>query len=160
VHVIHGLWARGTLCLWAEDPSRPAASPGRSPEPAPHPFACQAGELADLLAALPGSAGEAARKSVDDELTLQLPSAASPARPLASPELVRPAAPHAPDASAAPHAADAPDALAAPHAPEPRAGRVRLARWRVPVLAFAPAAALDLLGATAGLGELVDRGEG
>src|SRR5271163_367443 len=98
MRVLHGVWARGSLCLWAEDPSRPAAPPGRSPEPAPHPFACQAGELADLLAALPGPAGEAARKAVDDELTLQLPSAASPARPLASPELVRPPAPHAPTA--------------------------------------------------------------
>ena len=146
MRVLHGVWARGSLCLWAEDPSRPAAPPGRSPEPAPHPFACQAGELADLLALLPGPAGEAARKAVDGELTLQLPSASGPARPLASPELVRPAAPHAPDT---------PDA---PAAPEPRPGRVRLARWRVPVLAFAPAAALDLLGAAAGLGELVDRG--
>ena len=79
MRVLHGVWARGSLCLWAEDPSRPAAPPGRSPEPAPHPFACQAAELADLLAALPGPAGEAARKAVDDELTLQLPSAASPA---------------------------------------------------------------------------------
>ncbi|HLK77522.1 MAG TPA: SNF2-related protein [Streptosporangiaceae bacterium] len=123
MRVLHGVWALDALCLWAEDPSRPAAPPGRAPEPPPHPFACQAAELADLLAAMPGPAGEAARKAVDGELTLQLPSAAGPARPLASPELVR---------------ADA---------PEPRTGRVRLARWRVPALVFAPAAALDLLGA-------------
>jgi SNF2 family DNA or RNA helicase len=141
MRVLHGVWARESLCLWAEDPSRPAAPPGGAPEPAPHPFACQAGELADLLALLPGPAGEAARKAVDDELTLQLPSAAAPPRPLASPELVRPAAP---DAAGA---------------PEPRPGRVRLAPWRVPVLAFAPAAALDLLlGGDAGLGELAERG--
>src|SRR5579872_2317829 len=120
MRVLHGVWALDALCLWAEDPSRPAAPPGRAPEPPPHPFACQAAELADLLAAMPGPAGEAARKAVDGELTLQLPSAAGPARPLASPELVR---------------ADA---------PEPRTGRVRLARWRVPALVFAPAAALDL----------------
>src|SRR5579862_9613071 len=118
MRVLHGVWARGSLCLWAEDPSRPAAPAGRAPEPAPHPFACQAGELADLLALLPAPAGEAARKAVDDELTLQLPSAAAPPRPLASPELVRPPAAHAPDT------------LDAPAAPEPRPGRVRLARWR------------------------------
>ena len=129
--VSHGVWARGTLCLWAEDPERPAAPAGRPASPAPHPFACQAAELADLLAARPGPAGEAARKAVDGELTLQLPSAAGPARPLASPELIR------------------------PDAPEPRPGRIRLAGWRVPVLAFTPAAALDLLRAAGDLGELV-----
>jgi SNF2 family DNA or RNA helicase len=139
MRAVHGLWARGALCLWAEDPGLPAAPSGRSPEPAPHPFACQGAELADALAALPGPAGEAARKAVNDELTLQLPSAGGPTRPLASPELVRPTAP------AAPAAATAPAAPAAPAAPEARPGRVRLASWRVPVLAFTPAAALDLL---------------
>src|SRR5580693_7694507 len=112
MRVIHGIWARGALCLWAEDPDLPAAPRDQVPSPAPHPFACQAGELADLLVALPGPAGEAARKAVGEELTLQLPSAVGPARPLASPELVR---------------ADA---------PEPRTGRVRLARWRVSALVF------------------------
>src|SRR5580692_5261026 len=119
MRVIHGVWARGTLCLWAEDPA--LAPSGRPPDPASHPFACQAGELADLLATLPGPPGEAARKAVDHELTLQLPSAGTPLRPLASPDLARPDA--------------------------PRPGRVRLATWRVPVLAFTPAAALDLLRA-------------
>jgi hypothetical protein len=71
----------------------------------------------------------AARKAVTDELTLQLPSAGRPVRPLASPGLIRPD-------------------LARP-------GRVRLAGWRVPVLALAPGAALDLLGAVGPLGELV-----
>ena len=137
MRVIHGIWARGALCLWAEDPDLPAAPRDQAPSPALHPFACQAAELADVLAALPGPAGEAARKAVDAELTLQLPSAAGPARPLASPELLRPAAPDAPDA------------------PEPRPGRIRLASWRVPVLAFTPAAALDLLRAPGDLGELV-----
>jgi SNF2 family DNA or RNA helicase len=122
MRVIHGVWARGALCLWAEDPDLPAVSPGRLPAPAPHPFACQAAELADVLAVLPGPGGEAARKAVNDELTLQLPSAG--AGPLASPELIRP-----------------------DDAPAPRPGRVRLAGWRVPVLALAPAAALDLLRA-------------
>jgi SNF2 family DNA or RNA helicase len=138
MRVIHGVWARGALCLWAEDPdlppvasAGPAASAARAPSPAPHPFACQAAELADALATLPGPAAETARKAVNDELTLQLPSAAG--RPLASPELIRP--PDAPESSG------------------PRAGRVRLAGWRVPVLAFAPAAALDLLRAEGQLSE-------
>ncbi len=137
MRVMHGVWARGALGLWAEDPGLPQvlgpSPPAERPpaDPRPHPFACQAAELADVLAALPGPAGEAARKATDGELTLQLPSAAGPARPLASPELIR---------------ADA---------PEPRPGRIRLASWRVPVLAFTPAAALDLLRASGDLGELV-----
>ncbi len=139
MRVIHGIWADEALCLWAEDPALPQAQapaprearPSRAP--VPHPFACQAAELADLLAALPGPAGEATRKAVDDELLLHLPSAAD--GPLASPELIRP------DAD--------------PARPGPR-GRVSLARWRVPVLAFAPAAALDLLGSVGGLGGLGD----
>ena len=80
---------------------------------------------------MPGPAGTAARKAVDDELILHLPSAGD--GPLASPELIPPAGD--------------------PARPGPR-GRVSLARWRVPVLAFAPAAALDLLGSVASLGEV------
>jgi hypothetical protein len=129
MRVIHGVWARGTLCLWGEDPGLPAVPRGRLSSPAPHPFACQAAELADVLAVLPGPGGEAARKAVNDELILQLPSAAG--APLASPDLIRP------DAS------------------EARPGRIRLASWRVPVLALAPAAALDLLRAAGDLAELV-----
>jgi non-specific serine/threonine protein kinase len=111
MRVIHGIWARGALCLWAEDPELPAAPRDQAPSPALHPFACQAGELADLLAALPGPAGEAARKAVDAELTLQLPSAQGPARPLASPELLRPTAPPEPHPS--------PEILRPPEPPEP-----------------------------------------
>ena len=147
MRVIHGVWARGALCLWAEDPDLPEA-PGPSPRsgelpagPAPHPFACQAAELADGLAALPGPVGEAARKAVDGELVLQLPSAFGPVRPLASPELVRPDAPQLEPGQSSPG--------------QSRPGRVRLAGWRVPALALDPAAALDLLGAVGGLGELV-----
>jgi SNF2 family DNA or RNA helicase len=130
MRVIHGVWAREALCLWAEDPGLPAAAApgdGRPPSPAPHPFACQPAELADVLVTLPGPAGEAARKAVSGELTLQLPSAGG--GPLASPGLIR------------------------PDAPQTRPGRVRLAGWRVPVLAFAPAAALDLLGTEGVLAE-------
>src|SRR5689334_11411225 len=102
MRVIHGIWAHGALCLWAEDPELPptaAAAPSGVRLPRPHPFACQAAELADLVAGWPGSPsqdapsldvlGGAARKAVHDELTLQLPTGGG--GPLASPELVRPA---------------------------------------------------------------------
>src|SRR5689334_6915767 len=98
--------------------------PPRPGQPGPHPFACQGAELADLLCALPGPAGQAARKAVVDELTVQLPTASG--APAASPELIRPE----PSGSRA-----------------GRPARVSLAPWRVPVLAFSPAGALDLLGA-------------
>ena len=131
MRVIHGVWAHGALCLWAEDPDLPSAS-GRAPSgvqlPRPHPFACQAAELADVLAERPGSQ-EAVRKAVHDELILQLPTAG--AGPLASPELVRPEAAGDPGA---------------PGRPAARRSRVSLASWRVPVLALGPAAALVVLG--------------
>ena len=88
-----------------------------------------------MLAALPGPAGEAARKAVGDELTLLLPSAGP--GPLASPELIRP---------------DAAGSRAGPQ------GRVSLVGWRVPVLVFGPAAALDLLGTVGDLGDLAAEG--
>jgi SNF2 family DNA or RNA helicase len=135
MRVIHGVWAHGALCLWAEDPDLPPvpASPAHDLHlPRPHPFACQAAELADTLTGAPGSgngAGDTARKAVQDELILQLPSAGG--APLASPELVLPQA-------------------AGPAGPAGTGTRrrVTLAGWRVPVLAFGPAAALDVLGAS------------
>jgi hypothetical protein len=139
MRVIHGIWAHGALCLWAEDPGPPPVT-GPVPQaghlPRPHPFACQAAELSDMLAGLAGPAGEAARKAVDGELTLRLPSAADHRGPLASPQLIRPDAPPPGSARSGPR------------------GRVSLAGWRVPVLAFAPAAALDLLGAVGQLADL------
>ena len=150
MRVIHGVWAHGlsnhgALCLWAEDPDlplRPAAAPPGVRLARPHPFACQAAELADLLTGSASTAaGDAVRKAVHDELTLRLPSAGG--GPLASPELVRP---EAPGTSEAP---GAPAAPGTPVAPVPaRRGRVSLAGWRVPVLAFGPAAALALLAVT------------
>ena len=136
MRVIQGVWAHGALCLWAEDPDLPPAPgtelAGTAPSgvqlPQPHPFACQAAELADMLAERPGSQ-EAVRKAVHDELILQLPTAG--AGPLASPELVRPEAAGAPGAPGHPAAA--------------RRSRVSLASWRVPVLALGPAAALVVL---------------
>jgi SNF2 family DNA or RNA helicase len=139
MRVVHGIWAHGALCLWAEDPAGPAVAgpaPAAGHLPRPHPFACQAAELSDLLAELPGPAGEAARKTVDGELTLQLPSAAGHRGPLASPELIRP---------------DAPASGAGGSGPR---SRVSLAGWRVPVLAFAPADALGVLAAVGHLGDL------
>src|SRR5689334_10289594 len=155
MRVIHGIWAHGALCLWAEDPELPptaAAAPSGVRLPRPHPFACQAAELADLVAGWPGSPspdassldapsldvlGDAARKAVHDELTLQLPTTGG--GPLASPELVRPAR-------------DEPVAAAGSAGPA-RRGRVSLASWRVPVLAFGPADALTVLVALGGSGQ-------
>src|SRR5205823_15047274 len=123
MRVIHGVWAHGlsghgALCLWAEDPDLPpraATAPSGVALHRPHPFACQAGELADLLATSPpGSAstaaGDPARTATHDELTLQLPSAGG--GPLASPELVRPEPPGEPRAME-----------------KARRGRVSLASW-------------------------------
>jgi len=129
-YTIHGIWARGALCLWAEDPRRYRAAGfarGGAPRAArPHPFACPAAELADVLAGLCWPGPDAVRKAVDDELTLQLPSAGR--APLASPELNQLS-----------------PASASPVRPGP-VGRVALASWRVPVLVFDPAAAVELLG--------------
>src|SRR5712691_3992548 len=125
MRVIHGVWAHGALCLWAEDPDLPQV-PGAAPHgvpqhdvhlPRPHPFACQAAELADMLAGRPGAVGDAARKAVHDELTLQLPSAGG--GPLAWPELVRP---------------EPPESGAGPARRGAAHRRVSLASWRVPVL--------------------------
>jgi SNF2 family DNA or RNA helicase len=129
--VIHGIWAYGALHVWAEDSLLPVQAPPRpgrpSRAPRPHPFAAPPGELADALAE--AGTGDLARKAVDDELTLRLPSTAD--GPLGSPELVRPPADSTPDASAG--------------------RRTSLAPWRVPVLVFEPAAAAAVLPALASL---------
>jgi superfamily II DNA or RNA helicase len=132
VPIIHGVWAQGALCLWAEDPALPRVcdpGSGDSRLTRSHPFACPPTELADLLMGLTGLSGPAAdavRKAAGDELTLQLPSAGD--GPLASPELTRAGPEPAGQVRRGP------------------ASRVKLAGWRVPVLAFGPAAALDVLG--------------
>jgi SNF2 domain-containing protein/SNF2 helicase protein/helicase-like protein len=128
--VIHATWAYGVLSLWAEDSDGPATAPPRparpSRAPRPHPFAADPDRLADAVAELAGPWAELARKAIDDELTLRLPSVAD--GPLASPELVR-----VPSAE--------------PAAKPARAARPALAAWRVPALTFDPVVAADLLTA-------------
>jgi hypothetical protein len=139
--VVHGIWARGAVRLWAEDtllaagtlrpadPPLPAPAPqlprqsGAAPEPRPHPFAARATELADAFAALPDPLPALARKAVDDDLTVLLPSAGD--EPLPSPETGR----------------------------EPPGGKRVLSAWRVPALGFDPPAAAELLAALDGTGE-------
>src|ERR1700676_2824364 len=91
MRVVHGIWARGALCLWAEDPQLHQAAGfarGGSPRAArPHPFACPASELADVLPGLAWPGTDAVRKAGAAELTLLTPSAGH--APLASPELIR-----------------------------------------------------------------------
>src|SRR5260370_24925590 len=91
--VIHGIWANGALCRWAEDSRRPARAPpppGRRPSraPKPHPFASTPDVLAEMLAGLPEPFPALARQTVEDELTPYLPALA--AGQLASPALIPP----------------------------------------------------------------------
>jgi SNF2 family DNA or RNA helicase len=136
--VIHGIWVYDALQVWAEDATLPAQAPPRtgrpSKAPRPHPFAAPPGEVADALAdalAATGS-GDLARKAVDDELMLRLPSTSD--GPLASPDITRPGS--------------------------GQARRPVLATWRVPVLTFEPDAAIALLPALAMVppGDLVASG--
>ena len=127
--VIHGIWARGALCLWAEDARLPArtAESGparRSRAPRPHPFAADPETIAAALASLSEPAGDAARHAAADELTVWLPSA--PDGPQAAPELIRPAG----DAD-----------------PGGRRRWAALGCWRVPALAVEPTTAPDVLAA-------------
>ncbi len=118
MQVIHGIWAYGALWLWAEDSgldARAAPRPGHPRgAPRPHPFSCEAVALADRLTSLAGPLGDLARKAVDGELTLWLPSAGD--GPAASPELVRPAG-----------------------SGQAASRRPALAAWQVPALIFTPA---------------------
>ena len=134
--VIHGIWARDALCLWAEDSALPASldapAGGRSSRaPRPHPFAADPGVLGDALGLLGEGPRDLASKAAADELSLWLPSAGP--GPGCAPELIRQA-----------------DLDGDERADKRGAGRGRRAAlgcWRVPVLAFDPAAALTLLAA-------------
>ena len=130
--VIHGIWARGALCLWAEDSALPAGPPapagGRASRAArPHPFAAGPDVLADALGVLGDGPRDLAGKAAADELSLWLPSAGP--GPASSPELIRPA-----------------DRDGAGNGPG-RGRHAALGCWRVPALAFSPAAALTILAA-------------
>jgi hypothetical protein len=120
--VVHGIWARGSMRLWAEDTTLPALPPTpqasqTSRGPRPHPFAAPVAELADALAGLPEPLPDLARKAVDDDLTLLLPTAGD--EPLASPQTGR----------------------------QPPGGKCALASWQVPALVFEPPAAAEALAA-------------
>ncbi len=132
--VIHGIWTRGALCLWAEDSALPVAPPapagGRASRAArPHPFAAGPDALADALGVLGDAPRDLAGKAAADELSLWLPSAGL--GPASSPELIRPADPDED------HAGNGPG----------RGRRAALGCWRVPALAFSPAAALTIVAA-------------
>src|SRR5882757_347839 len=134
--VIHGIWARDALCLWAEDSALPASldapAGGRSSRaPRPHPFAADPGVLDDALGLLGEGPRDLASKAAADELSLWLPSAGP--GPGWAPELIRPA-----------------DLDGDERGDKRGAGRGRRAAlgcWRVPALGFGPAAALTLLAA-------------
>jgi SNF2-related domain/SNF2 Helicase protein/Helicase conserved C-terminal domain len=82
MRVLHGIWDRAALCLWAEDSELPAR--GEGPRPRPHPFACSHAELADSIDLVT----DAARKADNGEVMLRLPAIGDV--PLTSPELIRP----------------------------------------------------------------------
>ncbi len=132
--VIHGIWTRGALCLWAEDSALPAVPPappgGRASRAArPHPFAAVPDVVADALAVLGDGPRDLAGKAAADELSLWLPSAGP--GPASSPELIRPAGRDEDGAGRGPG----------------RGRGAALGCWRVPALAFSPAAALAILAA-------------
>jgi superfamily II DNA or RNA helicase len=92
VIVLHALWSRASrLCVWGEESSLPAhARRQRSRAPVrprrrPHPFACEAGLLREVLARL--GMASLSEGAVDGKLALMLPS--SELGPEASPQLLR-----------------------------------------------------------------------
>jgi SNF2 family DNA or RNA helicase len=164
-------WAEDSA-LPPHAPPRPGR-PSRAPRP--HPFARDPGELVDDLAGLGGLAVDLARKADVDELTVLLPgTAAGPlASPelIRNPGVDGAGVEGVSAGGAGPEGAAAGNAGpegAAAGSPRPegaaagsprvegaavegtggeadRPGRVALAGWRVPVLAFGPPAALALL---------------
>ncbi|MEV6810629.1 SNF2-related protein [Micromonospora sp. NPDC051296] len=120
--VVHGMWLPGRgVAIWAEDSTRPPHAP-RRPGRAPRERPHPfAAEHATLVAVL----AEAAEPADLGTVLVSLPTRAG--SPLDSPELVRTTV------------------------VEPVRGPVTLAGWRVPVLAYAPDAALPLLRTLDGL---------
>ncbi|WP_035800455.1 DEAD/DEAH box helicase [Kitasatospora mediocidica] len=118
---VHGLWrAGGRLALWAEDARAQAAArlpvPGGPDAVRPHPYACSAGLLAELLAGIGPRLEWLAGQAPERWATLSLPSLSGSPSP--SPELLG----------------------------RRGASGVSLRAWRVPALFFEPAEAAQLLG--------------
>jgi superfamily II DNA or RNA helicase len=143
--VIHGVWAHGALCAWAEDSVQPAAGPAPPARPVtplrPHPFAAAAAVLADALAEQPDLT-DLVRKATEDELTLWLPGTSL--RPAGSPDLIGLAADSAISVRSVSRRGTA-EAEARRVGSAATAADTRLVPWQVPVLSFEPDAALDLL---------------
>jgi superfamily II DNA or RNA helicase len=143
--VIHGLWAHDALCVWAEDPDQPAAGQSRQARQVtplrPHPFAATAGVLADALAEQPDLT-DLVRKATEAELTLWLPGTSL--RPAGSPDLTDLATDSGPSGSGVRSRETAAAGTRRSRAAATSADPV-LAPWQLPVLAFDPSAALDLL---------------
>ncbi|SCL22881.1 non-specific serine/threonine protein kinase [Micromonospora inyonensis] len=114
--VVHGVWLVGVgLALWAEESTAPARPPRRAGRPPRE----RPHPFAADHAALTDALGPAATSASRDSVALTLPTRGG--APLDSPELVRTAA------------------------VDPARGAVTLARWRVPILAYAPPDALAVL---------------
>ncbi|MFE0593378.1 SNF2-related protein [Micromonospora echinospora] len=114
--LIHGVWLVGVgLALWAEESTAPTRPPRRAGRPPRERPHPFAADHAALAAAL----GPAAASATHGSTALALPTRGG--APLDSPELVRTAA------------------------VDPLRGAVTLARWRVPILGYAPADALAVL---------------
>ncbi|MDH6111256.1 superfamily II DNA or RNA helicase [Kitasatospora sp. MAP12-15] len=118
---VHGLWRTGgRLALWAEDARALAAArgpvPGGPDAVRPHPYACAAGRLAELLAGIGPGLEWLAGQAPERWATLALPSLSG--SPAPSPELLG----------------------------SRGASGVSLRRWRVPALLFEAAEAAQLLG--------------
>ena len=141
---IHGIWTHGVLSLWAEDSDQPMSASdlqrGVIGVSQPHPFAADAGLLADVIAEFSEPLSDIVRKAAEGELTLWLPSTA--AGPAASPDLIISRASAVEESPGTP----------------PRPSRIRLAPWQVPVLNFDPSAALALLSALSSPGTRPERG--
>ncbi|MGF1429282.1 SNF2-related protein [Kitasatospora sp. LaBMicrA B282] len=127
VFAVHGGWqgpGDGRLLLWAEDArARGAARPGAAAAAGarPHPFACPAALLTELLGGIGPGLGWLAGQAAERWTTLTLPTLSS--APAPSPEL-----------------------LVGGGVRDRAAVGTALHAWRVPVLAFEPAEAAQLLG--------------
>ena len=76
--VIHGIWARDALCLWAEDSALQASwrrGPGSHLQgPRPHPFAADPGVLGDALGLLGEGPGTSPARPPRTNSPFSLPS--------------------------------------------------------------------------------------